>query len=146
MSSIHTLNNSLSPNPKQVVFRISGCEDRVMLIDERNGRSIILHRPNYCSQPDRVYQYLLQHSNRRITRKEIEDSAGESLSMTFTEIASCLNFRGELRRLFMRVSKNDICFHNPITWERMQTMQIGIEDIESFFQSQKPKPDMAIAA
>ena len=140
MPSVHLLSNSVLPNPKQVVYRISGCDDRVVLMDELNDREKVLHRPIFYRQPDRLYQYLLKHPNRHINRKEIEGAYAQGFSMTFPEIVSCLNFRGELRRLFFLVSKYDICFHNPVTWERMQGMHIKTEDIEPFFSTANIAP------
>lgn len=123
--------------PQQIVYRISGCDDRVILIDELTGSSIMLHRPNFYSQVDLAYSYIFKNPNRVLTHDEITENIDRGfLSLTLTEVVSSMGFTGQLRRLFFRVSKNHLIFYNPISYERMQMMQIGFDDIAPFFKQQ----------
>lgn len=117
----------------KVVLRISGCDDRVVVWDEVNDKSVQLLRPNFYSQADCLYRYVLQHPNRDIARKEFEQEFERSFSQTLPALVSQLQFSGVLRRLFFRVSQSHVRFYNPVTWERMQKMEISMEDIAVYF-------------
>jgi hypothetical protein len=137
-------NQNIAGTNNRVAFRISGCEDRVELIDEINGNYVILHKPNLYSQIDCVYNYIIRNPNKIISSAEIERQLdGKVLSMSFTSIVSELGFTGKLRQLFFRASKNHIQFYNPITFDRLELMRIGMDDILPYFE-QEEAPQMDI--
>jgi hypothetical protein len=116
--------------PDQVVFRINGHEGRVILMDEFTDRSVERHRPNFYSQTDLMYNYIVRNPNRVITLDEVRTNIDRRhLSLTFTQLVSGLKFSGKLRRLFFRASKSHLIFYNPITVARMQMLGVAYEDI-----------------
>lgn len=121
--------------PRQVVFRLSGCEDRVILVDEVRHKSVLLHRPNFQSRIDRIYGYLIRNPNRVISSQELGSRVDRKLvEMDLTQFVSHIKFKGQLRRLFFRASKNHIVLHDTATLERMQQMHIAVEDILPYFK------------
>ena len=116
--------------PDQVVFRINGHEGRVILMDEFADRSVERHRPNFYTQTDLMYNYIVRNANRIITLDEVRKNIDRRhLSLDFTKLLGGLKFNGKLRRLFFRASKSHLIFYNPITVARMQMLGIAYEDI-----------------
>lgn len=138
---MHAATTSIEVTPilhliqSKVLYRISGCEDRVILLDVEGDRQKQLHRPNFCSEADLLYGYVLRNPNKTISRQEICEGVGKTLRRDLSSIVSGMKFSGILRRLFFRVSKANILFYNPITLERMQGMMIAPEALEPFFDS-----------
>jgi len=130
-------------NPQQVIFRISGYEERVVLIDEVAGRYVERHRPCFYSQTDLMYRYIVQNPNRIITLDELKkDIDRRYLSLNFTKVISGLKFTGKLRQLFFRASQSHLIFFNPITIERMMLLNIRYEDIIPYMVEPPRQPSL----
>jgi len=129
-ATIYRLYKAPLVKPDQVVFRINGHEGRVILMDEIAERSVERHRPNFYSQTDLMYSYIVRNPNRVITIDEVRKGIDRRyLSLDFTQVVSCLKFTGKLRELFFRSSKSHLIFYNPVTIARMQMLEIAYEDI-----------------
>lgn len=136
----------------QVVFRINGHEGRVILMDELAERSVERHRPNFYTQTDLMYNYIVRNPNRVITLDEVRKNIDRRhLSLDFTQLLGGLKFTGKLRRLFFRASKAHLIFYNPVTIARMQMLGISYEDIIPFMtEAIRPscstlRPNMVLA-
>jgi len=132
-ATIYRLYTAPLVKPDQVVFRVNRHEGKVVLMDDIAERSALRHRPNFYSQTDLVYSYIVRNPNRVITLDEVRKNIDRRfLSLTFTQVVYGLKFTGKLRELFFRASKSHLIFYNPITIARMQILGISYEDITPY--------------
>jgi hypothetical protein len=85
---------------------------------------ILLSKPDFDSENERVFSYLYEHPNNKITVVEIERETGNPLTKDFDKIIENLGFKGDLRKAFFNVSKNTILFRNHITKHELEQMGI----------------------
>jgi hypothetical protein len=77
-----------------------------------NGRR--LAKPDLDSTNDRFMEYIIQHPNKLISRKDIEENIGNLGKKTLHKIVQNLKFTGR-HKAFFSISKNNIRFNNPLT-------------------------------
>lgn len=75
-----------------------------------------LSKPDFESENDKVFDYLMKHPDKMISMSELEKEATrEKIRKTLHDIARDLGFRKDLASVFFDVSKNSIKLHNPIS-------------------------------
>lgn len=93
-------------NSKNLVIDYTA--DRRVLLND----TIILSKPDFDSNNDKVFSLLFKDPGKEFTIKEINDVV-KSSSTDLNKIVEQLGFTGKLRQAFFSVSKNKIVFHNP---------------------------------
>lgn len=88
--------------------------------DNREVRinSIKLSKPNFDSENDVVFDYIVQHPNRKLAMSEIESAIHRNIQKEIKVIIRDLGFKKELKELFFPdVSKTAVFFRNPVSKE-----------------------------
>ena len=108
-------------SPSEIIYEITYSEGREILI---NGQ-FILGKPDFERENDLVFDYLINNPNKIITKEEIEKAIGSSLTKSLHKIVENLGFRGEIKKVFIDVSKVSIRFRNPITRSTLDNLGIN---------------------
>lgn len=108
---------------KENAFSIEYTEQREILL---NGY-FLLGKPNFNSENDLVFSYLIAHSNETTSRSDIEKSIGIKLTKSLHKIVENLGFNAELRKLFFQTTKDFIFFRNPVT--KNDLAKIGVNKV-----------------
>lgn len=83
---------------------------------------------NFDSDNEIIFDYLYQHPNTKVSRKDIEAKSKRSIKKTMHKFVENIGFSGDLRRVFFEVSVDTIKLRNPVT--RTMLKQIGIEELK----------------
>lgn len=85
---------------------------------------------NYDSNPEKLFRYIYEHPNQHISLDELVNKAkiDQSSISDITTLLTKIGFKGNIRNLFIRASKQSIYFKNPITFEEF--WQTGIDKSE----------------
>ncbi|MFH1827028.1 MAG: hypothetical protein ABH812_01170 [bacterium] len=110
---ISTLNKS-----SDILFEITYTDGREVLLN----KYILIANPDFESENDQVFDYLMKNPRRTIKLEEIEDKIGNNLAKSLHKIIENLGFSGDLRKIFFNVSKNAIYFRNPVTKTDLQKL------------------------
>jgi len=87
--------------------------------------NFLLSKVNFNSENDNVFDYIFRNPNRKINIEELKKAAGGNLTKTLHKIVENLGFRGELKKAFLSISKNDIFFRNPLTQKDLDDLGIS---------------------
>ncbi len=101
------------------VYEIFYSKQRQVLLN-----NIEIARPDFDSENELVFSFLMDNSNKKHTKAEIEKAVGKPLTKTLHKIVENLGFKGEIRQAFFDVSKDSICFRNPIRKEDLDKLGI----------------------
>ena len=99
------LNTSKSKTGYKIEYTFGG---EVVL----NGK--ILSKTNFDGENDRVFQYIYDNANKKITLKELEKANGGKLRKSLHKIVENLGFNANQKKLFFNISKTCLVFRNPI--------------------------------
>jgi hypothetical protein len=78
-----------------------------------------------------IIKYLLENPNKKITRKELIDNTNlETVNKSFSKVVENLKFKGDLRKVFFKVSKTGIILFNPVSMSRLE--ELGLNHINLF--------------
>lgn len=108
----------------EIIHRITFNKAREIQIDDE----ILISRPDFDSENERIFTYVYENPNRRISKTEIEDHYREPITKSLNKVVENLGFTGDLRKVFFDVSKNSIRFKNPVTKQELE--QFGITSLE----------------
>ena len=103
------------------IYEVTYTEGREILL---NGY-FILGKPDFNSENDLVFDYLIKNQNKTITKEEIEKAISNKLTKSLHKIVENLGFIGDIRKVFMDVSKTSIQFRNPITRSTLNSLGIS---------------------
>lgn len=112
---------SSGSNKREIVYEITYSPWREVLLN----KDIKLSKPDFDSENDIVFNYLYKNPNKKIYRDGIEKEEGREISKSLHKIVENLGFKGDLKKVFFQVSKNAICFNNPITKEDLEALGIS---------------------
>lgn len=98
------------PKP-EAVYRITLTSARELLLND-NFR---IARPDFERENEQVFNYLYNHPNEKVTKKQLEEELRIDLVKSLHKIVENLGFTGALKKAFFNVSKNSIEFRNPVT-------------------------------
>lgn len=104
--------------------------DKVLYITYTSLREILLNdffllaKPDFDSENDLVFSFLYQNPNRKHTSEDLRKAVGAKHLKSLHKIVENLGFTGELKQIFIKVTKDSLCFNNPIT--RSDLIKIGI--------------------
>jgi hypothetical protein len=104
---------------------------RTLTITYTKSRQVLLNdifqlaQPTFNGENDLVFGFLVQNANKPFSKRYLEDQLKIKITKPFHKIIENLGFRGDLARVFFSVSKNDICFKNPVTQNEVEEMGIG---------------------
>lgn len=108
-------------NMRDNAFSIEYTEQREILL---NGY-FLLGKPNFNSENDLVFNYLIEHPNATLDRSDIEKAIGIKLTKSLHKIVENLGFNTELRKLFFHITKDFLYFRNPVTKEDLTKLGIN---------------------
>lgn len=108
-------------NMRDNAFSIEYTEQREILL---NGY-FLLGKPNFNSENDLVFNYLIEHPNATLNRSGIEKAIGIKLTKSLHKIIENLGFNAELRKLFFHITKDFLYFRNPVTKEDLTKLGIN---------------------
>jgi len=86
---------------------------------------VILSKLRFDGENEKVFEYLLKHPNKRITKKELERKIGVDIHKDFHKIADNLGFKRDLRKIFFNIKKDKILLRDCIT--ESDLVKLGIE-------------------
>lgn len=101
---------------------------RELWLNVKNNRKLLIS-PKYDSEPEKLIQYLVDNPNRKVTRTELIEKADLSPRSSLSKLASDLRFTGNLRDLFINVSKSSVFLTNPITQKHLKSSKFTIDKI-----------------
>ena len=107
-------------NNSDIVFEINYTTSREILLNN----VFQIARPDFDRENDLVFQFLYDNPNKTFTIEEIEGKLGK-LTKPLHKIVENLGFNGDLRKVFMSVSKTAICFKNPVTKSDLERLGIS---------------------
>lgn len=118
--------NNIDGNKKQreIIYQITYSMNNEILLNDKKR----LGKPNLGSENEAVMEYLMANSNKKITKKDIEDKMEIKIGKDFHKIVENLGFTGDLRKIFFKISKSTILFRNPITETDLE--KLGIPPLE----------------
>lgn len=120
---------NVKATPKPTIIKKSQKEDEVMYqIIYTKQRQVLMNnaqisKPDFNSENDRVFSFLYENPNRRISIEEIEKAVQGKLTKSLHKIVENLGFEGDTKEVFFSVSKTAIEFRNPITKKDLEEMK-----------------------
>lgn len=111
---------STPPKSKDILYSITFSMNNEIVLNDL----VVLKKPNLNSENTAVFEYLIKNSNKKISKKEIENHIGNSIGKDLHKIVENLGFTGDFRTAFFKVSKDALYFRNPIT--KADFEQLGI--------------------
>lgn len=106
-------------------YRIIYQEPNILL----EGVDKAIRMPQYKSNNEKVFKYMLKHPNRNISKEEIIEKTTVKDLKDLTLVMKDLGFIKDLGKIFLKgKSQYDIYFRNPVYYEDFK--KIGIEYIE----------------
>lgn len=97
--------------------------------------NLLLSKVRFDSENEKFIGFLFDNPNTVLTKEQIEAGIGQKLQKTLNKIIDNLGFRGDIRKAFIDLSKDKICFRNPIT--RKNLKQLGFEELSFYPNSTK---------
>lgn len=88
----------------------------------------LIAKPDFNSENDLVFGFLYEHPNKKHSRAEIEKGIKTDINKDLHKVVENLGFASDLRKVFFDVTKDHICFRNPITKEDLE--RIGISKLK----------------
>jgi hypothetical protein len=116
---IENINQNIIPNKKELRISYSEHSRKIILND-----FFLIAKPDFDSENEQIFHYLYRNPNKSITKSEIISDLKITLTKDFSKIIENLNFKKNLRDAFFDVSKNSIQFHNPVSQERLNALDI----------------------
>lgn len=115
----------MADNPPQEGKKI----DTVYEIFYTKQRQVLLNnleiaKPDFDSENELAFSFLIDNPNKKHTKADVEKAIGKSLTKTLHKIVENLGFTGDIRKAFFDVSKDSICFKNPIKQEDLDKLGI----------------------
>lgn len=87
--------------------------------------NFLLSKVNFNSENDNIFGYIYKNPNKKINIEELKKPAGGKLTKDLHKIVENLGFKGELKKAFFNISKNDIFFRNPLTQKDLDDLGIS---------------------
>ncbi|HEX6977104.1 MAG TPA: hypothetical protein VF185_01930 [Patescibacteria group bacterium] len=87
-----------------------------------------LAKPDFDSENEVVFSFLFNNPNQTFSRTEIEVEIRRKIAKSLHKIVENLGFVGDLKKVFFNVSKDSICFKNPVT--RPDLDKLGVVHIK----------------
>jgi hypothetical protein len=113
------INKNIIPNKKELKVSYSEHSRKIILND-----FFLIAKPDFDSENEQIFHYLYRNPNKSITKSEIISDLKTTLTKDFSKIIENLNFKKNLIGAFFDVSKNSIQFHNPVSQERLNALDI----------------------
>ena len=110
--------------PFDAIYEITYAENRAILLNKH----FQLAKPDFNSENDLVFGYLYKNPNKKHSISDIEKAIGNKLNKSLHKIVENLGFKGNLKTAFMDVTKDTICFRNPIIQDDLD--KLGISKIK----------------
>lgn len=120
-------NFKITPSPSKSVINDSSIALNISYTDANEiliNDLFLLSRPDYDSENEVVFEFLYHHPNKKHTVAEMTDALGRTIGKSPHKIVENLGFTGNIKRIFMQVTKDAICFKNPITKTDLEKLGI----------------------
>lgn len=114
------LQEPLKKPQNEIIYEIKYTSAREILLN-----SFLLTKTNFDSENDNVFDYIYRNPNRKIKLEELKKEMGSNLTKSLHKIVENLGFRGELKKAFFSISKNDLLFRNPLTQKNLDDLGIS---------------------
>lgn len=121
-------------NSKHIVCKIVYTLNNEVFLEGFTDQPLRLAKTQYNSENDNIFEYLYEHPNKEFTKKELEEQIGQEINKSFFKIVENLGFKGKIRELFFKVSKDAIYFRNPITIADFEALHINISEVTKRIQ------------
>lgn len=118
---------------KQIVYWLSLTKDETVLLNDK----YIVTKPQASSNCNYLMNFLLKNPNRECSKSEIEELNNIEIERSLAKTIDDLKFRGELKRLFFKSSKDRLLLRNPITQEILFKLRINQELLKKQIASLK---------
>jgi hypothetical protein len=113
----------ISESKTDIVYEITYTDGGNVLLN----KVFQLAKTDFNKENDLVFSLLYENPNKLFTVADIKRELGTTLDKSLNKIVENLGFTGDIRKVFMNVSKDSIKFRNPIT--RSDLEKIGIDMI-----------------
>ncbi len=108
-------------SPENYTYKVSYSEQsRKIMIN-----NFLIKRLRSFGDNDAIFSYLYKNPKQDKTDKDIRTATGLDTIKDLNKFIENIGFKGDLRKVFFKVSKDKIRFNNPITKEDMK--ELGIE-------------------
>ncbi|MGI6475655.1 MAG: hypothetical protein ACOX0P_01045 [Candidatus Dojkabacteria bacterium] len=87
------------------------------------NKLILLANPDFNTENDIVCKELFNNVGKTLTRKDLEEVLKQPLKKDLNKIAEQLGFKKDIRKIFLSVSKNNIC---------LKKTSVSREDLNNF--------------
>lgn len=124
--------NNLVVNTSSSEVQQPGSKDKVLYnvtLTPSNEIAIngqVLSKPHYSNENLGIFEYLLQHPNRDVTKEELSKAIGKSVGKELHKILENIGFKNHLLKTFFIVSdaKGIIKFKNPVKESSFKELNI----------------------
>ncbi len=130
LNGLSELEQKTNGQKTNVVYEIIYTPSREIIVN----KILQLASLDFDSTNDAVFSFLYNNPNKKFTKKELENATKKTIS-DLHKIVEQLGFIGQLRNVFISVSKDTICFKNPIT--KIDLEQQGLIRIEPIIKPKK---------
>lgn len=89
--------------------------------------NFLIKQTRSFSENDSIFAYLYKNPNEDKSDEDIKAGTGLKSIKDLNKFIENIGFKGNLRKVFFKVSKSKIRFNNPIT--KMQLKELGIEEL-----------------
>lgn len=90
-----------------------------------------LGKLQYGSNSYEVFSYFFEQSGKQITKKQIEKARKITITRSMANTFDELGFRGELKKLFFKSSKEKALFRKQVTGKDLKQLKIDTKKLES---------------
>jgi hypothetical protein len=115
-------------------------QSRMVLLNN----TFILSKPHFNSENDNFIGYVLENTEKTISKKQFEEIPKIKLKKSFYQILNDLGFRGEIRKVFFDASKSAIKFRNHVSDSDLEKLGVNtkklaeeLSNLESFNKKEK---------
>jgi hypothetical protein len=116
------------PNPTQKqsenMYSIT-IRDKAVLLNN----TFVLSTPNFDSENNNFIDYIMNNQNKTLKKDFIEKELGRKIKKSFHSIVNDLGFKGEIRKIFFKVSKVSVFFNNNIPESKFEDIGINKEKL-----------------
>lgn len=96
-------------------------QNRMVLLNN----TFILSKPNFNSENDNFMGYVLDNTEKIISKKDFKEIPKIELKKSFYQILNDLGFRGEIRKVFFDASKSAIKFRNNVPESELEKLDVN---------------------
>jgi len=92
------------------------------------NNTFILSTPNFNGENANFVEYVIEHPDKTIKKKDFEDS-NQKVRKSFHHVLNDLGFKGEIRKIFFDASKSAVKFRNNIPESELKNLGIDTKKL-----------------